>query len=510
MAEMTQRGKGIKKPSVGDAKLMLSADIEDLQCRNQFDFTYKEAEDIRGKLLDWYDKNHRVLPWRENLHSKLDLGDKYEQIASLPNISLMHKKDPVRRKSKKPKVEANARKMGSKTSLQGQKLGSGCDKFETEEKLAYSVWVSEVMLQQTRVETVIPYFQRWMVKWPSLLDLAQANQEEVNSMWAGLGYYRRARFLLEGAKYVSGQLGAFPRCASKLQEIPGIGKYTAGAIASIAFKQPVPVVDGNVIRVLCRLRAISSNVKAPTTINLLWELAEQLVDQKRPGDLNQALMELGATVCTKHNPSCSSCPISNHCKALALVAQHESLTNGPTDTVALVVTDFPTKVIKASPRKEYVAVCILEVAMDNTKGPLFLLVQRPPTGLLAGLWEFPSAMLATADASLEMRTAAIDSYLQNSLGIHVGAGHYVITSRDEIGQYTHIFSHIRLHMFIEWLQIRSDRAILSPKMEGKGQTVRKWVDANQLANLGLTSGVRKVHTMLLKFQQARIHHVSDE
>ncbi|KAJ7548609.1 hypothetical protein O6H91_07G019200 [Diphasiastrum complanatum] len=274
--------------------------------------------------------------------------------------------------------------------------------------------------------------------------------------------------------------------------------------------QPVPVVDGNVIRVLCRLRAISSNVKAPTTINLLWELAEQLVDQKRPGDLNQALMELGATVCTKHNPSCSSCPISNHCKALALVAQHESLTNGPTDTVALVVTDFPTKVIKASPRKEYVAVCILEVAMDNTKGPLFLLVQRPPTGLLAGLWEFPSAMLATADASLEMRTAAIDSYLQNSLGIHVGAGHYVITSRDEIGQYTHIFSHIRLHMFIEWLQIRSDRAILSPKMEGKGQTVRKWVDANQLANLGLTSGVRKVHTMLLKFQQARIHHVSDE
>eukprot|EP01052_Picozoa_sp_SAG31_P034240 SAG31_NODE_3973_length_3702_cov_3.586848_2_plen_259_part_00 len=166
---------------------------------------------------------------------------------------------------------------------------------------AYGTWVSEIMLQQTRVETVIPYYIKWMERWPTAAALAAATAEEVNAAWAGLGYYRRARLLHQGAQLVANPPynGLLPRTVDELSHIPGIGPYTAGAIASIAYGVSAPLVDGNVLRVLSRLKAVAATPAATVfKTRLAWELAEQLIVQTcRPGDLNQALMELGAIHC---------------------------------------------------------------------------------------------------------------------------------------------------------------------------------------------------------------------
>uniref|UniRef100_A0A4X2LJJ8 Adenine DNA glycosylase n=1 Tax=Vombatus ursinus TaxID=29139 RepID=A0A4X2LJJ8_VOMUR len=173
------------------------------------------------------------------------------------------------------------------------------------------------MLQQTQVATVIGYYTRWMQKWPTLQDLAGASLEEVNQLWAGLGYYSRGRRLQEGARKVVEELGGHvPRTANMLQKLlPGVGRYTAGAIASIAFGQVTGVVDGNVTRVLCRVRAIGADPRSPSVTQHLWSLAQQLVDPARPGDFNQAAMELGATVCTPRGPLCPKCPVRGFCQA---------------------------------------------------------------------------------------------------------------------------------------------------------------------------------------------------
>jgi A/G-specific adenine glycosylase len=189
---------------------------------------------------------------------------------------------------------------------------------------AYGIWVSEMMLQQTRVETVIEYWTRWMVRFPTVRELARATVDEVNSMWAGLGYYRRARFLLHGAQtIVEKHGGVMPNTVDGLLSIPGIGPYTAGAIASIAFKVPTPLVDGNVIRVLARLRAIDVDPKNRAAQAIMWQLASRIVDPLRAGDFNQALMELGATICTPLNPQCAVCPVRSACYAYREVQQRK-------------------------------------------------------------------------------------------------------------------------------------------------------------------------------------------
>ncbi|CAK9036830.1 Adenine DNA glycosylase (MutY homolog) (hMYH), partial [Durusdinium trenchii] len=186
---------------------------------------------------------------------------------------------------------------------------------------SYGVWVSEVMLQQTQVAVVIPYWTRWMRRFPTLNDLAAAPLEEVNALWAGLGFYGRARRLHEGAKYVLAQHGGqLPSDVTALRKIPGVGPYTAGAIASIAFQQPAALVDGNVARVFARLRAMPAALgvaKSQRLMKRCWSLAEQLVDRTEPGVFNQALMELGATICTPSSPSCERCPLRFACRAFA-------------------------------------------------------------------------------------------------------------------------------------------------------------------------------------------------
>lgn len=440
------------------------------------DFKADEASSISAHLLHWYDTNHRVLPWR----------------------------------SKSQNQDAE------------------------EDDKAYAVWVSEVMLQQTRVAAVVDYYNRWMEKWPTLHHLARASQEEVNDMWAGLGYYRRARYLLEGAKeIVENQGGVFPRSVETLKKVPGIGNYTAGAIASIAFKQAVPVVDGNVIRVICRLKAISVNPKLFTTIKRLWELAGQLVDPKRPGDLNQAIMELGATICIPRSPKCSTCPLTEHCNALGIVRTYNSkkeqqslsTEQNAEETVKVPsVTDYPIKVLKATPREEFAAVCVIEMSPESTTKNIsktssdrnsFLIVQRPQQGLLAGLWEFPSVLVGGSNLSLVERNAAMDQYLENSLGVQTNHEKCNVILRESVGQHIHVFSHIRLHMYVEWMLVHMPDGLDGLKEnegststykdglkenEGLTSTVMKWVDKKSIESMGLTSGVRKVYTMIEHFK----------
>ncbi|KAL1189434.1 Adenine DNA glycosylase [Cardamine amara subsp. amara] len=390
-------------------------------------FSENETHKIRISLLEWYDENQRDLPWR-------------------------------RRRSEIEK-----------------------------ERRAYEVWVSEIMLQQTRVQTVMEYYKRWMQKWPTIYDLAQASLEEVNEMWAGLGYYRRARFLLEGAKMVVAGKEGIPNKASSLMKVKGIGEYTAGAIASIAFNEAVPVVDGNVIRVLSRLKAISANPKDRLTSRNFWTLAGQLVDPSRPGDFNQSLMELGATLCNVSKPSCSSCPVSSKCRAFSLSQENKTVS----------VTDYPTKVVKAKPRHDFCCVCVLEILNQKSKqsGGRFVLVKRPEGGLLAGLWEFPSVIL-DEETDLATRRDAINLYLKEAFHVEPKETCTVV-SRKELGEFVHIFTHIRRKVFVELLVVQLTGGTNDLfKDQTKDTLTWKYVDSDVLSTMGLTSAVRKVYSMV--------------
>ena len=180
----------------------------------------------------------------------------------------------------------------------------------------YLIWVSEIMLQQTQVSTVRPYFERWIRKYPNISELARASEDEVLKAWEGLGYYSRARNLVTGARYViKNHAGRLPQNSHDLRQVPGIGRYTAGAIASIAFGQPEPALDGNVMRVLCRLWDLKGDPRRAPLLEVLWWLARQLVTDTDAARLNESLMELGALVCTPQTPKCSGCPLRGQCLA---------------------------------------------------------------------------------------------------------------------------------------------------------------------------------------------------
>ncbi|KAL6501151.1 hypothetical protein OROHE_025081 [Orobanche hederae] len=286
--------------------------------------------------------------------------------------------------------------------------------------------------------------------------------------------------------------GKFPKTVSSLQSVKGIGNYTAGAIASIAFEEAVPVVDGNVVRVITRLKSIPANPKNSTTVKNIWRLATQLVDPSRPGDFNQAVMELGATVCSPSAPSCSTCPISDQCQALSLSMKHESV----------LVTDYPMKVAKAKQRHDFSAVSVVEIVEEGSQSDsTYLLVKRPDEGLLAGLWEFPSVLLE-GEADLASRRKAVDRFLKQSFGLDIQKSSKVV-SREEVGVYVHIFTHIRLKMYIELLILHLSGGV-DFLLKEQGSTTIKWkcIDSNALSTLGLTSAVRKVYTMVEKFKQS--------
>jgi A/G-specific adenine glycosylase len=232
----------------------------------------------------------------------------------------------------------------------------------------YRIWVSEVMLQQTRVDTVIPYYGRWLERFPDIEALATADEDDVLRVWQGLGYYSRARRLQAGARVVRERFGgSLPGNSEGLRDLPGVGDYTAGAVASIAFGEVVPAVDGNVRRVLARLFDLPDPSPGE-----LRALAGELVDPERPGDFNQALMELGALVCGPRAPRCGDCPLGPVCLALERGT----------------VEERPRRKSKKPVPEVDVAVAVA-AARDESGELHFLLRKRPGTGLLAGMWEFP-------------------------------------------------------------------------------------------------------------------------
>ena len=228
----------------------------------------------------------------------------------------------------------------------------------------WAIWVSEIMLQQTRVETVIPYFERFMKRFPTPRALAEAPEDQVLAAWSGLGYYRRARMLHAGAKAIA--RAPVPDQREGLLELPGIGRYTAGAIASIAFGRAVGLVDGNVARVLARLFAIEDDMKK-AGMKRAEALADRIVPADTPGEWNQALMELGATICTPRSPACDRCPVAKQCRALA---------EGKVDRLP-----FLSEKAKPKPQKL--------IALVARKANETLLLRRRSDGLFGGLWEPP-------------------------------------------------------------------------------------------------------------------------
>jgi A/G-specific adenine glycosylase len=233
----------------------------------------------------------------------------------------------------------------------------------------YAIWVSEVMLQQTRVDTVVPYFERFLKNYPTVHALAEAPLERVLGDWSGLGYYRRARMLHAGAQQIVREYeGRLPREAEGLREIAGIGAYTAGAVASIAYGERAPLVDGNVARVLARIFAVEEDVKSSAGQTRLWQLAAELVPEGSAGEWNQALMELGATVCSPRAPRCLLCPVRKACSANGSGRQEE----------------LPKIGAKAKPR------AWARAALVATRGDKVVLARRKPDLLFGGLWEPPT------------------------------------------------------------------------------------------------------------------------
>ncbi|MBK8020195.1 MAG: A/G-specific adenine glycosylase [Chloroflexi bacterium] len=278
----------------------------------------------------------------------------------------------------------------------------------------YRIWLSEIMLQQTQVETVKPYYARFLVAFPTVEALAAAPLDRVLKLWEGLGYYSRARNLHRAAEQVA-SLGAFPSTLEGLLDLPGIGRYTAGAIASIAFGVHAPVLDGNVIRVFARLLDLPDDVQQPATQRRLWETAEAWLPAERTGDYNQALMDLGRLICKPRAPECAACPIRAHCLAYANGTQAER----------------PVKAARAkTPHYDVTAGLI-----RNERGDL-LIAQRPLDGLLGGLWEFPGGKLEPGETLPE----CLKRELREELGIEVEVG-------DLFVQVRHGFTHFKITLY---------------------------------------------------------------
>jgi len=340
-----------------------------------------ETTNIRTKLLRWFKRNQRDLPWRKT-------------------------KDP------------------------------------------YAIWVSEIMLQQTQVVTVIPYYKKFLKTFPTIHSLAQAHLSKVLKVWEGLGYYSRARNLHHASRMIMNQFnGIIPDNLRDLFTIPGIGRYTAGAILSIAYNKEAPILDGNVKRVLSRLFAISGNPVRGKTEGLLWQLSESLVPKGRAGVFNQGLMDLGAMICTPKDPQCPKCPLVDICRALILGKPER----------------FPSKKVK---KKIPHIKAIAAIIRRNGK---ILLRQRPPRGLLGGLWEFPNWKVHREER-LRLR---LRKHIKDEIGMNVKV-------KESVGTFQQIYSHFKLTLFAFYCD--------GVKTNKKG----RWVSIPQLRLLPMSRIDRKI------------------
>ncbi len=313
---------------------------------------------------------------------------------------------------------------------------------------AYRVWLSEIMLQQTQVRTVIPYFENFLSRFPGLHDLAQAHQQEVMQAWAGLGYYSRARNLHKAARIcVDIHGGDLPRDFEALVTLPGIGRSTAGAILSQAHSGRYAMVDGNVKRVLTRFFAVAGDAASAAVSKQLWALAESLLPESRMADYSQAIMDLGATVCTRSRPACTRCPLASHCKALQMAS----------------VARFPErKTAKKIPQREKYMLIV-----RNSVGEI-LLERRPAKGIWGGLHSLPEA----DDTDTASRLAG--KLINNA------------KTPQALAPVEHAFSHYRL----------SIRPLLwsdcSPKARIADNDSLHWVAFAQLCEYGLPAPIKKI------------------
>lgn len=309
---------------------------------------------------------------------------------------------------------------------------------------AYRIWVSEVMCQQTRVETVIPYYERWMTAFPDVKTLADADRHAVMSLWEGLGYYARVRNLHDAAKEVMDRHnGRIPSDPEAFRALKGVGPYTAAAVMSIAFGHPMAVLDGNVMRVVARVRDIRDDIRRPSTRDNLQRIIQDWLDPDRPGDFNQAVMELGARICTPRKPDCRVCPFSESCLALR---------NGSTDSV-------PYKSPAAKMPHHRIVVAILSDPAGHV-----LITKRPENVMLGGLWEFPGGKVEPGESD----EAALSREIREELGVDIGGLTAFHTLR-------HAYSHFKITL----------AAYLGTITDGEPQPVSaadmKWVATSDLA-----------------------------
>ncbi len=321
----------------------------------------------------------------------------------------------------------------------------------------YRVWLSEVMLQQTQVATVIPYFQRFAAALPDLRALAQASVDEVLALWSGLGYYSRARNLHRAAQLcVERHGGALPATPGELSALPGIGRSTAGAILALAFGQRAAILDGNVRRVLVRHRGIAGDPMSPANQSTLWTLSESLLPDSRVDDYTQAIMDLGATICTRATPRCMRCPVSADCIAFR---------DGRTAELP-----NPRRRIARSRRE-----CHALVARDSAGR--VLLERRAPTGVWGGLWSLPESIEAYLPDAPALATLAIAIQ-----GHEAGSG----ATMRELPTVEHAFTHFDLSLRPTLLDLD---AVACKVAE---QEARRWFAPHELAAIGLPAPIRRL------------------
>ena len=323
----------------------------------------------------------------------------------------------------------------------------------------YAIWVAEVMLQQTQIATVTPYYQRWLTHFPTVHHVADASLDEVLKLWEGLGYYSRARHLHAAAQQIVKEWdGQLPNTVTDLLGLKGVGRYTAGAIASIAFGRPEPILDGNVIRILTRLYDLPDDIQQTATKNKLWAIAAALVPAIRPGDFNQALMELGQHICLPTTPLCSQCPLQTHCLADQRATQAIRPVRSPRPPI---------------PHYQVAAGIIWR---DPTH---FLIAKRPPKGLLAGLWEFPGGKQEPGESLPQ----TLQREIREELAIEIEVGPHLVTVK-------HAYTHFRitLHAY----QAR----YVSGRVQHLGVANHAWVTLPQLEQYAFALTDRKIINVL--------------
>lgn len=295
----------------------------------------------------------------------------------------------------------------------------------------YRVWISEIMLQQTRVDTVIDYYYRFMEKYPTIQSLAEAEEDELLKIWEGLGYYSRARNLQAAAQQIMADFnGEMPAEISDIQSLKGIGPYTAGAIGSIAFQLPEPAIDGNVMRVESRLFCLTDDISKASSRKTFDSVMRQIISHENPGDFNQALMDLGSAVCTPTSPKCQDCPIQAYC--LAYEKQNQEA--------------FPVKTKKLKPKDVFLVAGIIQ----NQAGEV-LLTQRAATGLLANMWTFP--MMEVPKAVYDELNASWQKDNENQLELiaeteapPIFEERAVVWQKRHLDEVQHVFSHLKWHI----------------------------------------------------------------